>query len=44
MKPTNFAKTLTKFLGHFLPAQRGLSPNTVRAYGPHRLPLARVSQ
>ncbi len=32
MKPTNFAKTLTQFLGQFLPAQRGLSPNTVRSY------------
>jgi integrase/recombinase XerD len=32
MKPTNFAKTLSQFLGQFLPAQRGLSPNTVRSY------------
>ena len=32
MKPTSFAIRLTTFLGQHLPAQRDLSPNTVRSY------------
>ncbi len=29
---TDFAKALTHFLGQYLPAQRAVSPNTIRAY------------
>lgn len=32
MRPTDFATALTKFLGEYLPAQRNVSANTVRAY------------
>ena len=32
MTPTNFAKTLTHFLGQYLPVQRNMSPNTIKAY------------
>ena len=32
MKPTNFAVRLTQFLGEYLPAQRNVSPNTIKAY------------
>lgn len=32
MKPTTFAVRLTTFLGQYLPAQRDLSPNTIRSY------------
>ena len=32
MKPTNFAKYLTDFLGKYLDGERGCSPNTVIAY------------
>ncbi len=32
MKPTQLANHLTRFLGHYLSAQRDLSANTVRAY------------
>lgn len=32
MKPTNFAIRLTQFFSEYLPAQRGLSPNTIKAY------------
>jgi site-specific recombinase XerD len=32
MRPTNFAAHLTAFLANYLPAQRNLSPNTIRAY------------
>lgn len=32
MKPTNFAKYLTDFLGKYLDGERGYSPNTVIAY------------
>ena len=32
MKPTDFASALTGFLGDFLPAQRNVSPNTIKAY------------
>lgn len=32
MKPTDFAIRLTQFLGEYLPAQRNMSPNTIKAY------------
>jgi len=32
MKPTDFAIRLTSFLGEYLPAQRNVSPNTIKAY------------
>jgi len=32
MKPTDFANALTGFLGEYLPAQRNVSPNTIKAY------------
>ncbi len=32
MKPTDLAIRLTSFLGEYLPAQKNLSPNTIRAY------------
>ena len=32
MRPTNFATHLTAFLTSYLPAQRNVSPNTIRAY------------
>jgi site-specific recombinase XerD len=32
MKPTDFAKCLTEFLGKYLPHERGVSPNTIAAY------------
>lgn len=32
MKPTNFAIYLTKFLSHYLPKQKNVSPNTIHAY------------
>lgn len=32
MKQTDFAKTLTRYLADFLPGQRNVSPNTIKAY------------
>lgn len=32
MKPTDFAVQLTNFLGEYLPAQKNVSPNTIKAY------------
>lgn len=32
MKPTDFAQYLTGFLGQYLPAQKNVSPNTIKAY------------
>lgn len=32
MKPTDFAARLTAFLGRYLPAQKNVSPNTIKAY------------
>lgn len=32
MKPTDFATHLTGFLSNYLPAQRNVSPNTIKAY------------
>lgn len=32
MRPTNFAKYLTDFLGKYLDGERGCSPNTISAY------------
>jgi integrase/recombinase XerD len=32
MKPTDFAIHLSAFLGNYLPAQRNVSPNTIKAY------------
>jgi len=32
MKPTDFAVRLTAFLGQYLPVQKNVSPNTVKAY------------
>lgn len=32
MKPTDLAVHLTAFLGSYLPAQRGASPNTIKSY------------
>jgi integrase/recombinase XerD len=32
MKPTDFAVRLTAFLGQYLPAQKNVSPNTIKAY------------
>ncbi len=32
MKPSDFAIQLTRFLGEYLPAQRNVSPNTIKAY------------
>ena len=32
MKPTDFAKRLKNFLGDYLPAQKNVSPNTIKAY------------
>ena len=32
MKPTDFALRLRAFLTDYLPAQRGLSPNTISGY------------
>jgi integrase/recombinase XerD len=32
MKPTDFAAHLTRFLAEYLPAQRSVSPNTVKSY------------
>jgi site-specific recombinase XerD len=32
MKPTDFASALAAYLGEFLPAQRNVSPNTIKAY------------
>ena len=32
MKPTNFAIQLTTFLSEYLPAQKNVSPNTVKSY------------
>jgi site-specific recombinase XerD len=32
MKPTDFAARLTAFLSQYLPAQKNVSPNTVKAY------------
>lgn len=32
MKPTDFATQLTKFLSEYLPAQRNMSSNTIKAY------------
>ncbi len=32
MKPTDFAIHLSGFLGNYLPAQRNVSPNTIKAY------------
>lgn len=31
-KPTDLARRLTHFLGEYLPAQRGVSPNTIKSY------------
>ena len=32
MKPTDFSNHVTRFLTHYLAAQRNLSPNTIKAY------------
>jgi len=32
MKPTDFAAALTGFLAEYLPSQRNVSPNTIKAY------------
>jgi site-specific recombinase XerD len=32
MKPTDFARRLTQFLSEYLPAQKNVSPNTIKAY------------
>jgi integrase/recombinase XerD len=32
MKPTDFAARVTAFLGQYLPAQKNVSPNTIKAY------------
>ena len=32
MKPTDFSKSLTDFLGLYLPGEKGVSPNTIAAY------------
>jgi len=32
MKPTDFAIRLTNFLGEYLPAQKNVSSNTIKAY------------
>lgn len=32
MKPTDFATRLTNFLGEYLPTQKNVSPNTIKAY------------
>ncbi len=32
MKPTDFAVRLTAFLGEYLPVQKNVSPNTIKAY------------
>lgn len=32
MKTTDFAKYLTDFLGHYLPSECGMSPNTIKTY------------
>ena len=32
MRPTDFASALSGFLGEFLPAQRNVSPNTIKSY------------
>jgi integrase/recombinase XerD len=32
MKPTDFAARLTAFLGQYLPNQKNVSPNTIKAY------------
>jgi len=32
MKPTDFAKALSDYLGVYLPAQRNVSPNTIQSY------------
>jgi len=32
MKPTDFAKSLSDFLSKYLPAERGMSPNTISSY------------
>ena len=32
MRPTNLATHLTAFLTSYLPAQRNVSPNTIKAY------------
>ncbi len=32
MTPTDFARHLTRFLGEYLPAQRNVSPNTIKSY------------
>ena len=32
MRPTDFATHLTAFLTGYLPAQRNVSPNTIKAY------------
>jgi integrase/recombinase XerD len=32
MKPTDFARHLTRFLGEYLPAHRNVSPNTITSY------------
>lgn len=32
MKPTDFSKSLTDYLGNYLPGERGVSANTIKAY------------
>ena len=32
MKPTDFARLLTRYLGQYLPGQRNLSPQTIQSY------------
>lgn len=32
MKPTDFARLLTRYLGQYLPGQRNLSPHTIQSY------------
>lgn len=32
MKPTDFSKSLTDYLGKYLPGERGVSTNTIKAY------------
>ena len=32
LKPTDFAKALTRYLSAYLPGQRNVSPNTIRSY------------
>ena len=32
MKPTDFAKALSRYLSDYLPGQRNVSPNTIKSY------------